>query len=74
MNVELVKARARITSSITRKQDFRQNSQTYDVIFDTVGKCSFGLQESLTATGRYLAGAGGLREFGYMLRTSLFRR
>lgn len=73
VNVELVKALGADHVIDYTQQDFTQNGQTYDVIFDTVGKCSFpACKDSLTATGRYLAGAGGLREFGYMLRTSLF--
>lgn len=72
-NVELVKALGADQVIDYTQQDFTQNGQTYDVIFDTVGKSSFpACKNSLTASGRYLAGAGGLREFGHMLRTSLF--
>lgn len=53
--------------------DFTQNGVTYDIIFDTVGKASFSKSKnSLKPGGLYLAGAGGLREFGQMFRTSLF--
>lgn len=52
--------------------DFSQNGQRYDLIFDTVGKLSFAAcKNSLTPKGLFLAGAGGLPEFGQMLWTSL---
>ena len=73
VNVELVKALGADQVIDYTQQDFTQNGQTYDVIFDTVGKSSFlACKNSLTATGRYLAGAGGPGVFGHMLRTSLF--
>jgi len=53
VNVELVKDAGADQLSSTRNRISRQNSQTYDVIFDSVGKCSFGLQESLTAPALY---------------------
>lgn len=38
------------------QEDFTQNGNTYDVIFDTVGKCSFSeCKGSLTKEGIYLA-------------------
>jgi NADPH:quinone reductase-like Zn-dependent oxidoreductase len=37
-------------------EDFTENGKTYDIIFDTVGKCSFSeCKDSLTGTGIYLA-------------------
>lgn len=52
--------------------DFSQNGQRYDLIFDTVGKLSFAAcKNSLTPKGLFLAGAGGLPEFGQMLWTSI---
>ena len=37
------------------KEDFTRNSQTYDVIFDTIGKSPFsGSIKSLKKNGRYL--------------------
>ena len=54
------------------KEDFTKNGQTYDIIFDTVGKTSFsGVKDALKENGLYLAGAGGLREFVQMAWTSL---
>jgi NADPH:quinone reductase-like Zn-dependent oxidoreductase len=38
------------------REDFTQNGKTYDIIFDTVGKCSFSAcKGSLTAEGIYLS-------------------
>ncbi len=54
------------------QEDFTKGDETYDLIFDTVGKTSFsGCKNSLQPTGRYLAGAGGLPELGQMVWTSL---
>jgi NADPH:quinone reductase-like Zn-dependent oxidoreductase len=37
------------------REDFTENGQTYDIIFDTVGKCSFSkCKDSLTDEGIYL--------------------
>jgi NADPH:quinone reductase-like Zn-dependent oxidoreductase len=45
------------------KQDFTKSGETYDVIFDTVGKTSFsGCKGLLKPKGLYLAGSGGMRE------------
>jgi NADPH:quinone reductase-like Zn-dependent oxidoreductase len=55
------------------KEDFTQNGQTYDVIFDMVpGKSSFArYKSSLKPNGLYLAGAGGLDAFAQMAWTGL---
>ncbi len=54
------------------RRDFAQGSETYDVVFDTVAKSSFSAcRKVLTPKGCYLAGAGGVREFAQMLRTSI---
>jgi len=38
------------------REDFAQNGKTYDIVFDTVGKCSFSAcKDSLTAEGIYLS-------------------
>ena len=48
------------------KEDFIKSGQTYDIIFDTVGKTSFSrCKSSLKQKGIYLAGAGGLLQ-GYV--------
>jgi len=43
------------------QEDFTQNSEDYDIIFDAVGKISFGsCKASLSADGIYIIGSGGL--------------
>ena len=45
------------------QEDFTQSGQTYDVIFDVVGKSSFSRSvRSLTLNGRYLLGNAGLSQ------------
>jgi NADPH:quinone reductase-like Zn-dependent oxidoreductase len=45
------------------KEDFTKNDQTYDVIFDTVGKSSFSSSiKSLKENGRYLLATLGLSQ------------
>ncbi|MEM7382608.1 MAG: NAD(P)-dependent alcohol dehydrogenase [Bacteroidota bacterium] len=56
------------------KEDFTQNGQTYDIIFDTVGSRSFPeCKNSLKADGIFLD-AAGLSTVLHMLWTSLFSR
>ncbi len=71
-NLDLVKSlgAGEVIDYVT--QDFTQNGQTYDLIFDTVGKTSFRqCRNSLREGGTYLAGVGGPREFLQMLSTSI---
>ena len=43
------------------KEDFTQNGETYDLIFDTVGKSSFSrCKDSLNENGRYLLTTGNI--------------
>ena len=73
-NVELVKSLGADHVIDYTQEDFTQNGETYDIIFDTVGKTSFSrCKNSLKPKGLYLAGAGGLREFGHMMWTSIMR-
>jgi NADPH:quinone reductase-like Zn-dependent oxidoreductase len=54
------------------KEEFSQNGERYDIIFDTPGKTSFaGVKDSLKENGLYLAAAGGVREFVQMAWTAL---
>jgi NADPH:quinone reductase-like Zn-dependent oxidoreductase len=55
------------------KEDFTQNGQTYDVIFDMVpGRSSFARDKSsLKPNGLYLAGAGGIEALAQMAWTGL---
>src|SRR5215207_10196127 len=55
------------------KEDFTNSGQTYDVIFDAVGKSSFSrCKGALTQTGMYLSTAPTLGIVLQMLRTSMF--
>jgi NADPH:quinone reductase-like Zn-dependent oxidoreductase len=55
------------------KEDFTKSGQTYDIIFDTVGKSSFSrCKGSLTKTGIYLSPVLGLPLIFQMIRTSMF--
>jgi NADPH:quinone reductase-like Zn-dependent oxidoreductase len=54
-NVELVKSLGADHVIDYTHEDFVNNGKTYDIIFDTVGKCSFShCKSSLTATGIYI--------------------
>ena len=72
-NLELVKSLGADQVIDYTQQDFAQNGETYDLILDTVvGKTSFArCENSLKPNGLYLAVAGGLREMGQMLWTSI---
>ena len=55
------------------KEDFTKNGQTYDVIFDTVGKSSFSkCKNSLTENGQYLSPVLTVPLLFQMMGTSLF--
>ncbi len=70
-NVELVKALGADKVIDYTKEDFTQNGQTYDIIFDTVGKCSFSrCKNSLKQNGVYLTPVLGLPILLQMLATS----
>jgi len=71
-NLELVKSLGAVNVIDYTKEDFTKNGQTYDIIYDTVGKTTFaGCKSSLTGNGLYLAGAGGLKVFIEMGWTSM---
>jgi NADPH:quinone reductase-like Zn-dependent oxidoreductase len=53
------------------KEDFTQNGETYDLIFDILGKSSFsGCQNSLKQNGRYLLASFKMKQLLQMLWTS----
>jgi len=53
------------------QEDFTQNGQTYDLIFDIIRKTSFErCQNSLKEGGVYLLASFKMRQLGQMLRTS----
>jgi len=71
-NLELVKSLGADKVIDYTKEDFTKNGQTYDIIYDTVGKTTFaGCKNSLTENGLYLAGAGGLKAFVEMGWTAI---
>ena len=71
-NLELVKSLGADKVIDYTREDFTNKGDTYDIIFDTVGKASFSdCKNSLKQNGLYLASAGGLKEFTQMLRTSI---
>ncbi len=54
------------------KEDFTQNGETYDLIFDILGKSSFArCRESLTQNGRYLLASFKVKQLLQMLCTSI---
>ncbi|NUM47684.1 MAG: NAD(P)-dependent alcohol dehydrogenase [Anaerolineales bacterium] len=54
------------------QEDFTQNGETYDVIFDIMGKCSFArCKTSLNPHGVYLLASFKAKQLGQMLWTSL---
>ncbi|KAA3644986.1 MAG: NAD(P)-dependent alcohol dehydrogenase [Chloroflexi bacterium] len=62
-NLELVKSLGADQVIDYTKEDFAQNGETYDFIFDTVAKSSFAHSKaSLKENGIYIAGSGGFRE------------
>jgi 2-desacetyl-2-hydroxyethyl bacteriochlorophyllide A dehydrogenase len=71
-NLELVKSLGADRVIDYTKGGFAKSGETYDIIFDVVGKTSFsGCRNSLRQKGLYVAAAGGLREFIQMLWTSV---
>ena len=54
-------------------EDFTQNGEKYDLIFDILGKCSFShCQNSLTEPGMLLYASFKAKQLWQMARTSLF--
>jgi NADPH:quinone reductase-like Zn-dependent oxidoreductase len=71
-NLELVKSLGADKVVDYTKEDFTENGETYDVIFETVGKSSFSRNKrSLKKKGIYLLGSGGLPEMIQGLWTSM---
>jgi len=70
-NVELVKSLGADTVIDYTKEDFTKSGQTYDIIFDTVGKSPFSrCKDSLTENGIYLTTVPSPATFLQMLWTS----
>jgi NADPH:quinone reductase-like Zn-dependent oxidoreductase len=54
------------------KEDFTQSGETYDLIFDVLGKSSFSrCKSSLSRNGRYLLASFKMRQLLQMLWTSM---
>ncbi len=74
-NLELVKSLGANKVIDYTKEDFTKSGQTYDIIFDTVGKTSFSLcKSSLKQRGVYLATVPTLAILLQMLWTSMIGR
>jgi NADPH:quinone reductase-like Zn-dependent oxidoreductase len=70
--VELVKALGADHVIDYTREDFTQNGETYDLIFDILNKSSFArCKDSLTPNGRYLLASFKMKQIFQMLRTSL---
>ena len=66
-NAELVRSLGADDVFDYTRTDFTKNGRRYDIVFDTVGRSSFGAcRGSLTGTGRYLATTGPVN---YVLAT-----
>ncbi len=71
-NLELVKSLGADSVIDYTKEDFSKNGQTYDIIFDTVGKISYSrCKSSLKQRGIYLTTVPGLATFLQVLWTSM---
>ena len=71
-NLEMVKSLGADKVIDYTKEDFTKSGQTYDIIYETVGKSSFSRNmSSLKKKGIYLAGNAGLLQTVQMLWTSM---
>ncbi len=71
-NLEMVKSLGADKVIDYTKEDFTKSGQTYDIIYETVGKSSFSRNmSSLKKKGIYLAGNAGLLQMVQMLWASM---
>jgi len=72
-NIEMVKSLGANNVIDYTKEDFTKSGQTYDIIFDTVGKTSFSrCKNSLKQKGLFLEAGIGLGVLSDVLWTSMF--
>lgn len=72
-NIDLVKSIGADELIDYTKSDFTKNGETYDIIFDLVGKTSFShCKNSLKQNGKFLQAAITLKVFPSVLWTSIF--
>ena len=72
-NAEMVKSLGADNVIDYTKEDFTKNGETYDMIFDTVGKIHFSdCKNSLTKNGRFLMAVAGIPQYLQVLWTKLF--
>ncbi len=72
-NLELVQSLGADKVIDYTKEDFTKGGETYDIIFDTVGKISFSnCKSSLKQNGRFLLAVAGVPQFLNMLWTLVF--
>lgn len=72
-NLEMVRSLGADEVIDYTKEDFTQSGETYDIIFDTVGKTSFSrCKSSLNRDGRYLLTVFDIPQLVQMLWTSMF--
>lgn len=73
--VDMVKALGADKVIDYTKEDFTQNGETYDLIFDVIRKSSFArVKNSLTQNGRYLLASFKMKQLFQMLWTSRFSK
>ena len=74
-NLELVRSLGAHHVIDYRREDFTENGQTYDIIFDAVGKTTFSrCKNSLTEQGRFLEAGIKLGIFLQVIRTAVFSK
>jgi NADPH:quinone reductase-like Zn-dependent oxidoreductase len=72
-NLEMVKSLGANKVIDYTKEDFTKSDETYDIIYDTVGKSSFAKSKSaLASNGVYLSPVLSLSLFFQMIVTSIF--
>ncbi len=72
-NAEMVKALGADKTIDYKEEDFTQHENTYDLIYDTVGKSSFSAaKKALTENGQYLSPVLGMPLMVDMIKTAVY--